>query len=227
MTPAPITLASERVLLDPSGVAVWPERKLMAVADLHLEKGSSLAARGQVLPPYDSAATLDRLWRAVRLYRPARLVCLGDSFHDRHGCARLGGHARARIDAIAAIAEIIWVLGNHDPAPPEGLPGTAHADWREGQVIFRHEGGGATPEVCGHHHPKATIPSRAKWISRPCFVGGSERLMLPAFGAYTGGLDVRDPAIANLFRKGARLFLLGREKLFSFTLAQVRAQAEA
>jgi DNA ligase-associated metallophosphoesterase len=227
MTPTPITLATERVLLDPSGVAVWPARKLMAVADLHLEKGSFFAARGQALPPYDSAATLDRLWRAVRLYRPERLVCLGDSFHDAHGCARLGAHERARLDAIAAIAEIIWVLGNHDPLPPENLPGTAHPEWTEGRVSFRHEGGSATPEVCGHHHPKATVPSRAKWISRPCFVGGADRLMLPAFGAYTGGLDVRDPAIANLFRKGARLFLLGREKLFSFTLAQVRAQAQA
>lgn len=226
MTPAPITFAAERVLLDPAGVAVWPARRLMAVADLHLEKGSFFAARGQALPPYDSRATLERLWRAVRLYRPATLVCLGDSFHDRHGHARLGHEERARLAAIGALTSIVWVLGNHDPDPPADVPGTAHAEWREGAVIFRHEGGTGTPEVCGHHHPKAWISSRAKVISRPCFVAGGARLMLPAFGAYTGGLDVRDPAIAGLFRRGARLFLLGREKLFSFTLAQAH-EAEA
>ena len=227
MTAAPITFAAERVMLDPCGVAFFPARRLMAVADLHLEKGSALAARGAALPPYDSRATLERLWRAVRLWRPARLVALGDSFHDRHGHARLDTDSRARIAAIAQLTELVWVLGNHDPLPPETLPGSAHAEWHEGPIHFRHEGGGATPELCGHHHPRARIATRGRSISRPCFVASPTRLMLPAFGAYTGGLDVHDPAIAGLYRRGARLFLLGRERLFSFTLAEARHDAPA
>lgn len=227
MTAAPITFAGERVMLDPAGVAFFPGRRLLAVADLHLEKGSALAARGAALPPYDSRATLERLWRAVRLWRPARLVALGDSFHDRHGATRLEAEARTRLAAIAALTDLVWVLGNHDPLPPENLPGTAHAEWREGAITFRHEGGGATPEICGHHHPKARIATRGKSIARPCFVASPTRLMLPAFGAYTGGLDVRDPAIAALYRRGARLFLLGRERLFSFTLSEASAREDA
>lgn len=226
MSAAPVTFAGERVMLDPSGVAVFAARRLLVVADLHLEKGSALAARGAVLPPYDSRATLERLWRVVRLWRPARLVALGDSFHDRGGHARLDADARARLGAIAQLTEIVWVQGNHDPDPPLGLPGSAHAEWREGSITFRHQGGGATPEVCGHHHPRARIATRGKSIARPCFVASSARLMLPAFGAYAGGLDVRDPAIAGLYRRGARLFLLGRERLFSFPLADA-AIAEA
>lgn len=225
MTAAPLHLAGERLMLDPEGVLWWPARRLLAVADLHLEKGSSLAARGALLPPYDSRATLDRLIPLVRRYGPARIVALGDSFHDRHGSARLPGPEAERIAALAAATELVWVLGNHDPAPPGALPGVAVAEWREGPLAFRHEGGGATPEICGHHHPKAWVPTRGKPVSRPCFVADSRRVMLPAFGAYTGGLDVREAAIASLFPRGARLFLKGRGRLYSFTLAQIREAA--
>lgn len=226
MTAAPIHLAGERLMLDPEGALWWPARKLLAVADLHLEKGSSFAARGALLPPYDSRATLDCLVPLVRRYGPVRIVALGDSFHDRHGAARLGAAEAERIAAIAASAELVWVLGNHDPAPPAGLPGLAVAEWREGPLAFRHEGGGATPEICGHHHPKAWAPTRGKPVSRPCFVACPRRVMLPAFGVYTGGLDVRDPAIAGLFPRGARLFLKGKGRLYSFTFAQVREAAK-
>jgi hypothetical protein len=226
MTAAPFTIAGARVMLDSAGVAFFPVTRTLVVADLHLEKGSALAARGAALPPYDSRATLERLWRAVRLWRPARLVALGDSFHDRHGSARLDADCRARLAAIAQLTELVWVLGNHDPLPPDRLPGTAHATWPEDGITFRHEGGADTPEVCGHHHPKARIATRGRSIARPCFVASPTRLMLPSFGAYTGGLDVTDPAIASLFRRGGRLFLLGRERLFSFTLAEASAADE-
>jgi len=227
MTAAPIHLAGERLMLDPEGALWWPERRLLAVADLHLEKGSSLAARGALLPPYDSRATLDRLVPLVRRYRPARIIALGDSFHDRHGAVRLGATEADRLRALAAAVPIVWVLGNHDPAPPAALPGEAAAEWREGPIAFRHEGGGATPEICGHHHPKALVPTRGKAVSRPCFVADSRRVMLPAFGAYAGGLDVRDRAIASLFPRGCRVFLRGRGRLYSFTLAQIREAATA
>jgi hypothetical protein len=227
MTAAPIHLAGERLMLDPEGALWWPARKVLAVADLHLEKGSSLAARGALLPPYDSRATLERLVPLVRRYGPERIIALGDSFHDRHGASRLAAAEAERIAALAASTELVWVLGNHDPAPPAGLPGIAVAEWREGPLAFRHEGGGTTPEICGHHHPKAWVPTRGKAVSRPCFVADARRLMLPAFGAYTGGLDVRDPAIAGLFPRGARVFLQGRGRLYSFTLGQIRQAVDA
>jgi DNA ligase-associated metallophosphoesterase len=227
MTAAPLHLAGERLMLDPEGALWWPARRLLAVADLHFEKGSSLAARGTLLPPYDSRATLDRLVPLVRRYGPARLVALGDSFHDRHGAARLAAAEAKRLRTLAEGIEIVWVLGNHDPAPPAALPGTAAAEWREGPIAFRHEGGGVTPEICGHHHPKASVPTRGRAVSRPCFVADARRVMLPAFGAYTGGLDVRDPAIGALFPRGARVFLLGSGRLYSFTLGQMRQAAEA
>lgn len=225
MTAAPIHLAGERLMLDPEGAVWWPARRLLAVADLHLEKGSSFAGKGALLPPYDSRATLERLMPLVRRYGPARIVALGDSFHDRHAASRLAAADWERIRALAAGAKLVWVLGNHDPAPPAGLPGQAVVEWREGPLAFRHEGGGETPELCGHHHPKAWVPTRGRPVSRPCFVVSPRRVMLPAFGAYTGGLDVRDPAIASLFPRGARLFLKGSGRLYSFTLAQLRERA--
>jgi DNA ligase-associated metallophosphoesterase len=218
MTAAPLHFRDERVLLDPAGAAFFPARRTLAVADLHFEKSSALAARGALLPPYDTAATLERLTRLVRRYRPARVVALGG------GCARLRKDDRARIEVLAREAAFIWITGNHDPAPT-GLPGVAAEEWREGNFVFRHQAkpalNGREIEVSGHFHPKASIESRAKRVSRPCFVTDAARLMLPAFGAYTGGLDVRDKAIASLFPRGLRVFLLGQDQLFSFALGQL------
>ncbi len=229
MTAAPIHYREERLMLDPAGAAFWPAKRILIVADLHFEKASALAARGALLPPYDTRATLERLTRLVRLYRPAKVVALGDSFHDRGGCARLSKDDRARIEALAHEASFIWITGNHDPLPTD-LPGLALAEWREGPFVFRHEGetrlGPREVEVSGHFHPKASILSRAKRVSRPCFVTDAARLMLPAFGEYTGGLDVRDPAIARLFPRGLRVFLLGQDQLFSFPLGQLSTVAE-
>ncbi len=222
MSAAPIHIAGERLMLDPEGVLWWPTRRLLAVADLHLEKGSSLASRGALVPPYDSRATLDRLIPLVRRYRPARLVALGDSFHDRHGAARLPREDAARIAALAQAVELVWVLGNHDPAPPEGLPGTTTEVMHEDPLTFVHDATGRAGEISGHLHPKASVATRGKWVSRACFVADSRRVVLPAFGAYTGGLDVRAPAIRTLFPRGGRAFLLGRGRLFSFTLAELR-----
>ena len=226
MTAAPIHLGGHRLLLDPLGAAVWPEAGVLAVADLHFEKGTACARRGQLVPPWDTAATLDRLALLLRRHRPRTVVALGDSFHDRHGAGRMAAHDTARLLAMTAVAEFVWVLGNHDPAPPEGLPGLATAEWARDGLVFRHQAT-ARPagEMCGHHHPKATIETRAGRVTRPCFVLDQHRLMLPALGSYTGGLDVGSPAIARLFPRGGRAFLLGQGRLFSFTLSQAMGYA--
>ena len=225
MTPAPFHLAGERLMLDPDGAVCWPAQRLLAVADLHLEKGTAAAARGCLLPPWDTRLTLDRLANLLRRWQPETVVALGDTFHDSGGCARLNPHDRARLAGMATAHRFVWVLGNHDPAPPDGLDGIAVAEFRLGPLRFVHQGrpGAAIGELCGHHHPKAQVRTRAAMVSRACFVADARRMMLPALGAYTGGLDVRDPAIAELFPRGGRVFLLGRERLFSFAYAMARA----
>lgn len=220
MTAAPLHILGERLMLDPGGVLLWPAAGLMVVSDLHLEKGSSFARKGMLLPPWDTQATLDRLATLLRRYKPAIVVALGDSFHDDAGAARLPAAERTRLQAMTRAHRFIWVLGNHDPTPPEEIGGEWVTEFTTHPLTFRHQAIlGATPgEVVGHHHPKAAIPTRGTTVSRPCFVADARRVMMPAFGAYTGGLDVTDPAIAGLFPRGGRVFLLGKERLFSFAL---------
>ncbi len=221
MTATALTFRGESLLLDSAGILFWPGQALLAVADLHLEKGSACAGRGQLVPPWDSRETLGRLSRLAALYAPRVIVALGDSFHDGGGAARLAAGDRAALDRLGA-ARLVWVRGNHDPEWPAGLPGEAAADFRLGGLVFRHQAAaGAAGEISGHFHPKARVTTRAGDIVRPCFVADSTRLMLPAFGAYTGGLDVGHPAIQALYPAGATVFLLGREKLFRFTIGEV------
>jgi len=224
MTAAPIHLAGERLMLDPDGALVWPSRRLLAVADLHFEKGSAAAAQGSLLPPWDTRATLDRLAALLRRYKPETVVALGDSFHDARGASRLHPHDLARLRLFAGAHRFVWVLGNHDPAPPEGLEGEAVPELCLGPLRFVHQTrpGPARGEICGHHHPKAQVRAAGASVSRPCFVLDAWRLMLPAIGAYTGGLDVREAAIASLFPRGGRVFLLGRDRLFSFAYPATR-----
>jgi DNA ligase-associated metallophosphoesterase len=226
---APIHLAGERLMLDPMGALFWPEQRLLAVSDLHLEKGSSFARRGMLLPPWDTHATIDRLTLLLRRWSPETVVALGDSFHDAGGSGRLPVTEQRRLVAMTGAHRFIWVQGNHDPTPPEGIGG----EWVETHavraVIFRHQASvSADPgEIVGHHHPKATVEARSGAVSRPCFVFDGYRLMMPAFGAYTGGLDVRDPAIHRLFPRGGRVFLLGKDRLFSFEIGRGAAMRTA
>jgi len=221
MTAAPLHFAGERLMLDPAGALVWPEAGLLVVSDLHLEKGSSYARRGMLLPPWDTHATLDRLALLLRRWQPRIVVALGDSFHDREGAGRLPPGEVARLATMTGIFRFIWVMGNHDPAPQAGLGGHFVEEYTAGPLLFRHQAErGAEGEISRHFHPKAAVPARGCAVSRPCFVADQRRVMLPAFGAYTGGLDVRDPAIARLFPRGGRAFLLGRERLFSFAIGQ-------
>ena len=228
MTAAPLHFRGERLLLDPLGAVVWPAAGVLAVADLHLEKGSACAVQGNLVPPWDTRATLDRLALLLRRWRPGTVVALGDSFHDPRGPLRMGASDAARLRTMTAAARFVWVLGNHDPEPPAGLDGIATNVWAQGPITFRHEArAGSLGELCGHHHPKASIVTRAGAVTRPCFVADARRLMLPALGAFTGGLDVAHPAIAGLFPRGGRAFLLGQDRLFSFTLAQTTASARS
>ncbi|MGH7042725.1 MAG: ligase-associated DNA damage response endonuclease PdeM [Acetobacteraceae bacterium] len=228
MSAAPLHLAGERLLLDPAGALVWPSARLLAVADLHLEKGSAFAAKGMLLPPWDSRVTLDRLGVLLRRWTPRIVLALGDSFHDGAGAARLAAGEAARLRAIAAAHRLVWITGNHDPVPPEGLGGESAGAFAAGPLLFRHQPGPAAAqgEIYGHLHPKAAVASRGGTVRRACFVADARRVLLPAFGAYAGGLDVTDPAIAGLFPRGGRVFLLGRERLFSFPLAAPRGAAQ-
>jgi len=224
MTAAPIRLAGERLMLDPAGALLWPAAGLLAVSDLHLEKGSSYARRGHLLPPWDTHTTLDRLTLLLRRYQPRLIVALGDSFHDADGSARLPVGELARLRAMTEAHRFVWVQGNHDPTPPHGVGGEWVEAFATTTLVFRHQARpGAQHEISGHHHPKAAVPARGGSVSRPCFVADAHRLMLPAFGAYTGGLDVRQPAIARLFPRGGRVFLLGHERLFSFAIGTLRS----
>jgi DNA ligase-associated metallophosphoesterase len=218
---APLHFVGERLLLDPAGAVFWPDRRVLAVADLHLEKGSACAGRGQLVPPFDSRLTLDRLARLIHRTRPETVVAVGDSFHDGAAAARMAPADAARLKALAEATEFVWVRGNHDPAPPANFPGFEAAEFALGPLVFRHQSSAGSGEISGHFHPKARVPTRVGDITRPCFVADSKRLMLPAFGAYTGGMDVRSPAIGAIFPRGGRVFLLGEHRLFSFSLGQV------
>ena len=175
MNAAPLHLGAERVMLDPAGVLHWPAQKLLCVADLHLEKASAFARAGYFLPPYDTRETLARLALLIRRYGPKRLVFLGDSFHDADGAARLSPADRAALLRLLEGLEPIWVLGNHDPAPPCDLPGEAFAEWRQGPITFRHIPSPfsrqAPPEIAGHPAIARLFPQGGR-----AFLLGEERL---------------------------------------------------
>lgn len=217
MNEAPsIQLGPAALLPDPSGALWWPARATLIVADLHLEKGSSFARKGTLLPPYDTATTLARLAILVEAYRPARIVALGDSFHDGEAFARLDPADRAALASLTRSTEWLWIAGNHDPAPCPSLGGTILA---EGSVldglVLRHEAEDLPqgPELSGHFHPKASIGVHGRRLSCRCFMADRRRVILPAFGAYTGGLSVRDPALRRLFPSGFTAYLTGTRRI--------------
>lgn len=199
---------------------------MLIVSDLHLEKGSAFAARGVLLPPYDTAATLARLAVLCDLFRPRTVLALGDSFHDAHGSTRLHGDDRGVLREMMRGRSWIWLLGNHDPEPPRGLGGDTVETLALGGLVFRHEpASGTVPgEVAGHLHPAAAVRRRGRRVRRRCFVTDGARLVMPAFGAYTGGLNVSDSAFGGLFPDGFTAWLLGRENLYPVTNRRVRRQ---
>ncbi len=205
------------------GALYWPEQGLLMVADLHLEKGSSFARRGQLLPPYDTTETLARLARLIAHYAPRAVVALGDNFHDGGGHARLSAENRASLTALQRGRDWIWITGNHDPDPAGGIGGTFAASLSLGALVFRHIPSRDAPEgeIAGHLHPVARVVQRGRAVSRRCFASDGKALVMPAFGAFTGGLNIRDRAFSTVF--GPRKFtahMLGENRLYAFAAAR-------
>lgn len=219
--PAPFHLNGASLLADPSGVLLWPERETLVVADLHFEKGSGFARRGVMLPPYDTGATLDRLEATLSRVGTSgvgarRIIALGDSFHDRAAAGRVSEADGARIRALTEAFEWIWITGNHDPEPPPNWGGAAMAELIDGPLAFRHEAReeAAPGEISGHYHPKARVRVKGRSVSGRCFATDGRRLILPAFGAYTGGLDVLKPDVRRLFAKRFDVFLMAADRVW-------------
>jgi DNA ligase-associated metallophosphoesterase len=204
-----VTIADVGFAFDLSGALYWPDERLLVVSDLHLEKGSSFAQRGTLLPPYDTAATLARLTAAITKHNPRRVIALGDSFHDRDAHLRVETQDRALIATLQSGRDWTWVTGNHDPAPPEGLGGGTADEIALGPIVFRHEPTGAEGEIAGHLHPTARISTRGRALNRRCLVTDGDRAVLPAFGAYSGGISIRDHAFARIFSGSVVAHVIG------------------
>jgi len=221
-----ISVAGVALVANTAGALYWPQERLLVVADLHLEKGSAYAARGVLLPPHDSAATLARLTAVIGRHDPRIVVALGDSFHDGGGPARLADADRALLLALQCGRDWIWIAGNHDCDPRDGIGGAFARSLALGPLTFRHE---PTPraaegEIAGHLHPVATVHLRGRTLRRRCFAADGCRAVMPAFGAFAGGLNIRDAAFVKVF--GALAFtahLLGEKRLYAFAAARCLA----
>jgi hypothetical protein len=202
---------------DMSGALYWPSQDALIVADLHLEKGSSFARQGQLLPPYDTRDTLQRLAEVIDRYDAATVIALGDSVHDLEACQRIGLEELEILQIMQEDREWIWVTGNHDPKIGERLGGTVTGDIEVEGIVLRHEprAGHMTHEIAGHLHPAARLSVHGYTIRRPCFVGNGLRLVMPAFGTFTGGLNILEPPFEPLFgNDGLRVWMLGQEGLY-------------
>ena len=205
----------------PQGALFWPARRALLVADLHLEKASWFARLGQMLPPYDSIATLTELSVIVEATGADEIWCLGDSFHDRHGCDRLPAPARERLLALTAATRWTWITGNHDPGFADHCGGDIVEEAEVDGLLLRHEADPAEtrPELSGHFHPKLRITQRGRHISRRCFVATDRKLILPAFGALTGGLDAGHPEIIRAVGGAAEALVPVADRLLRFPIA--------
>lgn len=213
-----ITIGGVDLAVDPAGALYWPSEGLLVVADMHLEKGSSFARHGVFLPPYDTATTLARLGEVITRYQPRTVFALGDSFHDGDGPARLCADDRAKLTGLQRGRDWIWIAGNHDPDPATGIGGSFSAMLSIGPLVFRHEPSpaGGEAEISGHLHPMARINARGRSLSRRCFASDGQRVVMPAFGAYTGGLNIRAPAFAEVFSALAfTAHMLGTMRVFT------------
>lgn len=199
----------------PNGALWIAESKTLIVSDLHLEKGSSLALRGQMLPPYDTHAALLKLTDLMLSLQPEIIVSLGDSFHDSGGPARMDARDRELLRLLMSRCDWVWVEGNHDGRAPETLGGVFKETLHIGSLTLRHYPTDATApgEIAGHLHPCAKVSGRGRTVRRRCFATDGARLVMPAFGAFAGGLNVCDEAFANIFPGGATALVLGKDRV--------------
>lgn len=205
----------------PQGALFWPARRALIVADLHFEKASWFARTGQMLPPYDSLATLCDLEALVIATEARELWCLGDSFHDSSGITRLPDAARAVLDRLVERTRFHWITGNHDRGLGAAAGGTCLEEVEVDGLLLRHEAvaGETRPELSGHFHPKFAVALRGRRISRRCFIAGPHKLILPAFGALTGGLDATHAAIRQLAGPHAEALVPLGDRLLRFPIA--------
>ena len=217
----PFSFAGETFEATPSGALFWRARQALLVADLHLEKASWFARLGQFLPPYDSHATLSALSEEVERSGATRLFCLGDSFHDRFGCDRLPANARELLSSLTQKLDWVWIVGNHDPGFADHCGGRIEDEVEVAGIILRHEAvpDEPRPEISGHFHPKLRLHLKGRQVSRRCFVLSATKIIMPAFGALTGGLDAHHPEIMRSVGTNAAALVPVSDRLLRFPLA--------
>ena len=217
----PFSFAGETFLATAEGALFWPAQQALLVADLHLEKASWFARLGQFMPPYDSHATLSALAAEVERTGATRLYCLGDSFHDRFGCDRLPANARELLVRLTSKLAWVWIVGNHDPGFADHCGGIIEPAVEAGGIILRHEAvrQDPRPEISGHFHPKLRVNLRGRHVSRRCFVLSPSKLIMPAFGSLTGGLDAHHPEILGSVGSNAAALVPVSDRLLRFPLA--------
>jgi DNA ligase-associated metallophosphoesterase len=217
----PFSFAGETFLATADGALFWPDRQALLVADLHLEKASWFARLGQFLPPYDSLATLTAVAAVIERTGATSLYCLGDSFHDRFGCERLPASARDLLQGLTARLDWVWIVGNHDPGFADHCGGRLEEEVELSGIVLRHEAvrGDPRPEVSGHFHPKLRVSLRGRSVSRRCFVLSTIKLIMPAFGSLTGGLDAHHPEILGSVGSNAAALVPVSDRLLRFPLA--------
>jgi uncharacterized protein len=217
----PFSFAGETFFAAADGALFWPAQQALLVADLHLEKASWFARLGQFLPPYDSHATLSELSAVVDRTGATRLFCLGDSFHDRFGCDRLPANARELLSELTERLDWTWIVGNHDPGFADHCGGTLVDEIEIAGIVLRHEAvrDDPRPEMSGHYHPKLRLNLRGRRVSRRCFVISHTKMILPAFGSLTGGLDAHHPEILGSVGEDAAALVPVSDRLLRFPLA--------
>jgi DNA ligase-associated metallophosphoesterase len=217
----PFSFAGETFEASADGALYWPAREALLVADLHLEKASWFALAGQFLPPYDSHATLTALAAEVERTRATRLYCLGDSFHDAFGCDRLDASARELLTSLTSRLDWTWIVGTHDPGFSDHCGGRIADEIELGGILLRHEAQRteSRAEISGHFHPKLRVHLRGRQVSRRCFVTSASKIIMPAFGSLTGGLDAHHPAILGSVGAKAAALVPVSNRLLRFPLA--------
>lgn len=215
------SFAGQEFMALPEGALFWPSRRALLIADLHLEKASWFARLGQMLPPYDSVATLTDLTALAASTGAGEIWCLGDSFHDRFGCERLSERAREMLTALTAATRWTWITGNHDAGLLDHCGGRIAEEAEVDGLLLRHEADPAEPrpELSGHFHPKLRVSHRGRLVSRRCFVATDRKLILPAFGSLTGGLDAAHPEIVRAVGPRAEALVPVADRLLRFPIA--------